>query len=53
MQWLQEEVVSRLNICQHLLGNGRSDDRSAGIRLVLEEIIAEIQRRHRDMNIPR
>ena len=49
MSWLDEEVISRLNICQHLLGNGRVDDRSAGIKLVLQEIIAEIRRRTRDI----
>ncbi len=50
VRWLDEEVISRLNICQHLLGNGRNDDRSAGIQLVLNEIIAEIQKRSRDIN---
>jgi len=47
VRWLDEEVTSRLNICRHLLGNGRTDDRSAGIRLVLDEIVAEIQKRSR------
>jgi hypothetical protein len=52
VRWLDEEVVSRLDICKHLLGNGRTDDRSAGIQLVLNEIIAEIQKRSRDVSQP-
>jgi len=50
IRWLDEEVISRLNICRHLLGNGRTDDRSAGVQLVINEIIAEIQKRSRDFN---
>ena len=52
VRWLDEEVVSRLNICKHLLGNGRTDDRSAGIQLVLNEIITEIHKRSRDDSQP-
>ncbi|MCD6288422.1 MAG: hypothetical protein J7M12_04835 [Candidatus Hydrogenedentes bacterium] len=49
VRWLDDEVVSRLNICRHLLSNGRTDDRSAGLKLVLDEIISEIQKRSRDI----
>jgi len=52
VRWLDEEVVSRLNICRHLIGNGRTDDRSSGIRLVIDEMIDEIQRRTRDLTPP-
>ncbi len=49
LRWLDEEVVTRLDTCNHLLGNGRTDDRNAGIKLVLKEIVAEIRKRSRDM----
>ena len=52
VRWLDEEVVSRLDICKHLLGSRRTDDRSVGIQLVLDEIIAEIQKRTRDVSEP-
>jgi hypothetical protein len=52
VRWLDEEVMARLDTCRHLLGNGRIDDRSAGIKLVLDEIADEIQKRARDIMPP-
>jgi hypothetical protein len=41
--WLGDDVVGRLNTCIALLGNGRSDDRLTGVKLVVNQLVTDIQ----------
>ena len=43
--WLGDDVVGRLNTCIALLGNGRSDDRITGVKLVVNQLVSDIQER--------
>jgi len=43
--WLGEDVVGRLNTCLALLGNGRSDDRITGVKLVVNQLVSDLQER--------
>jgi hypothetical protein len=43
--WLGDEVVGRLNTCVALWGNGRSDDRITGVKLVVNQLVTEITER--------
>ncbi len=43
--WLGEDVVGRLNTCLALLGNGRSDDRITGVKLVVNQLVSDMQER--------
>jgi hypothetical protein len=41
--WLGDDVVGRLNTCLALLGNGRADDRITGVKLVVNQLVSDIQ----------
>jgi len=43
--WLGDDVVGRLNTCLALLGNGRADDRITGVKLVVNQLVSDIQER--------
>ncbi len=43
--WLGDDVVGRLNTCLALLGNGRSDDRISGVKLVVNQLVSDLQER--------
>ena len=43
--WLGDDVVGRLNTCLALLGNGRADDRITGVKLVVNQLVTDIQER--------
>ena len=43
--WLGDDVVGRLNTCIALLGNGRTDDRITGVKLVVNQLVTDIQER--------
>ena len=43
--WLGDDVVGRLNTCIALLGNGRADDRITGVKLVVNQLVSDIQER--------
>lgn len=48
-RWLEEEVAARLATCAHILGNGRTDDRANGVKMVMDELLQRVRQKADDL----